>query len=105
MFYAILFVHWFADFVCQTRQMASNKSSSILWLSFHVGVYTLIMGVFGIRFALINGLAHLITDGLSSQASGFFWKKGDVHKFFCVIGLDQFAHVAVLYWTYNYFMI
>ena len=102
MFYAVLFVHWLADFVCQTRMMANNKSSSMRWLLTHVGAYTAIMCVFGFRFALINGIAHLITDFFSSRLTSRFYKAGKIHEFFCVIGFDQLLHTAVLYGTLSY---
>lgn len=102
MFYVVLFTHWLADFVCQTRDMANNKSKSNSWLLYHISTYSLIMSVFGLKFALMNGVAHLGTDYVSSRLTRMFWKKGDIHKFFCVVGLDQFAHVAVLYGSLVY---
>lgn len=99
MFYLVLFVHWFADFICQTREMANNKSKSNRWLFYHVGVYTLIMSVFGFKFALINGSAHFATDFVTSRLTSHFWVEKDVHSFFAVIGFDQFLHVAILYWS------
>lgn len=102
MFYAILFTHWFADFVCQTRQMANNKSSSNYWLFVHVLIYSLIMSVFGVKFGVVNGLAHFATDFCTSRGTSYFWKTRNTHAFFSVIGFDQFLHVAVLYWSMSH---
>lgn len=99
MFYIVLFVHWIADFVCQTRKMASNKSTSMNWLLSHIMVYTLVMSCFGWKFGLFNGLTHLMIDYVTSRGTSYFWKLGNVHAFFCVVGLDQFLHVAILYAT------
>lgn len=96
MIYLILFVHFVADFILQTNKMATNKSTSTAWLSSHILVYTLVMSVFGIQYAIVNGLAHFIVDFITSRLTSYFWKKGDRHKFFIVIGLDQFIHTAVL---------
>jgi len=38
----IFIVHFLADFVFQTSQMATGKSKSLKWLSIHVGVYALV---------------------------------------------------------------
>jgi hypothetical protein len=38
-FVILLGVHWFADFVLQTRWQAENKSHNNVALSRHVGVY------------------------------------------------------------------
>lgn len=95
----ILFVHWFADFVLQTRKQATNKSTSNYWLAKHVLVYTLCLVPFGWKYALINGAAHFCTDWVTSRASSYFYKKTDFHKFFSVIGFDQYLHVIVLLHT------
>ncbi len=73
-FVALLAVHWLADFVCQSRWMATNKSKRSDALALHVGVYSAILlmasGVlfanFGIwrvfEFTALNGLLHFGTD-------------------------------------------
>lgn len=101
MIYLLLIVHWFADFVCQSNYMAQNKSSSIKALSLHILVYTAILSVFGLKFAIINGLAHFAVDFITSRITKYLWKKQDVHNFFVVIGLDQLIHTITLIYTYN----
>jgi hypothetical protein len=39
MLIGLIWIHWFADFFCQTDKMAINKSKSIYWLTIHVFVY------------------------------------------------------------------
>lgn len=99
MIIALIWVHWVADFIFQTDKMALNKSTSLKWLSSHIGVYTLPLFIFGWKFALINGAAHFATDFCSSRATSYLWKKGDRHNFFVVIGLDQALHLTVLFLT------
>lgn len=95
----LLLVHWVADFVCQTDEMAINKSSSNAWLFTHTGVYACFLLMFGPVYAIVNWAAHTLTDYCSSRASSYFWKKNDRHNFFVVIGFDQFLHIAVLILT------
>ena len=98
--YIVLLFHWMADFIAQTDKQATNKSSSWRWLSAHVLTYTLIMSfAFGIKYGLINGITHLFIDAVTSRASSHFWKKGDRHNFFVVIGLDQLLHTCILIYT------
>lgn len=95
----ILLVHWFADFVMQTDQMAKNKSTSWKWLSSHILVYSGCLLVFGPLYALVNGLAHFFTDAITSRITSYLYNKGDVHNFFVVIGADQVLHYVVLIYT------
>lgn len=99
MIYLILTLHWIADFILQTDKMAINKSTSWVWLSSHVGIYTLCLLPFGPGYALANGFAHFITDAITSRITSYLWKKGDRHNFFVVIGADQLLHSAFLIFT------
>ena len=102
---AILVWHWVADFFLQSRQMGTQKSSSLKWLNIHLAVYTVVMmpvswGVTGaIWYALINGAAHWVTDFCTSRMTSSFYQRGEMHWFWSIIGLDQLLHVAVLIWT------
>ncbi len=103
----LLFLHFIADFVCQTSWMAENKSKNILALSFHVLTYGLVLFLgtiyFGVDkaffFSLANFGLHLLVDFFTSKATSYLWKKGDVHNFFVVIGLDQLIHQICLILT------
>lgn len=99
----ILFIHWIADFVLQTRAQANGKSSSWTMLYSHVGVYTIILIVFfGPVYAVMNGVAHFAVDACSSRLTKYYYRKDKIHAFFVVIGFDQFLHTAWLIWTAPY---
>jgi len=100
----LVWVHFFADFICQTDKMAINKSSSNKWLSIHVGIYALFLIPFGIEFALVNFALHFITDYISSRATTALWKAEKRHWFFVVIGADQALHLTALIATYPIFV-
>ena len=107
----LLAVHWLADFVFQTRWQATNKSRSNVALTSHVVWYTVFLcggayAIFGMRpmvawCVLINGMFHWVTDWFTSRASSYFYAKEDWHKFFVVIGFDQFCHQAILLATFG----
>lgn len=114
----ILFWHWVADFVAQTDEMAKNKSSSNKWLGKHIISYgnhllygslpLLVAGiVMGknlafviVLYVVINMALHFITDYFTSRWTKKLWYEKNVHKFFIVIGLDQYIHTACLILTY-----
>lgn len=93
----ILSLHFIADFIFQTDWMAINKSKSLWPLSAHILVYATIISTLGIKFGLINGVAHWITDFFTSRATSCLWKKEKRHWFFVVIGLDQLIHAITLF--------
>ena len=107
-FVALLAVHWFADFVLQSRWMSVNKSKRLDALLLHVGTYTgaLLVGsglVIGLRqisllvlFVGANGCLHLATDFVTSRVTSYLWNRQREHDFFVVVGLDQLIHQASL---------
>lgn len=113
----IFLTHWLSDFICQTHEMSIKKSKSLLWLSYHVVVYSSVttlgwMAFFGVYFDSfttttllifsITFLTHWFTDLFTSRWTSKLWEKKDVHNFFVVIGLDQLIHATTLLITYNY---
>ena len=123
----VFLAHFIADFPMQTGTMAENKSTSWKWLSSHIAAYTGSMIVLGIMFlpvmhwgldykgkalidftsawcifSLLNGLLHFFTDAITSRCTTYFYKKGDTHTFFTVIGFDQFMHGVTLILTFEY---
>ena len=92
--------------------MGNNKSKSNYYLSLHVGVYSL--GLFFLSFvlfpgdtwaygfiwAVINGVAHFLTDYVTSRATSALYKEERYQDFFNVIGIDQMIHHITLFGTY-----
>ncbi len=116
-----LFIHFIADFVFQTDRMAKEKSKSILALERHVLVYTLVIFVgmigwamsigyegdtsvskwieFSIEWALLNGAVHFCVDFVTSKINARLLAQERVHAFFVGVGADQFIHAATLILT------
>jgi hypothetical protein len=97
----IIWIHFIADFLFQSDWMAVNKSkNSLLGLSAmatHISIYTMtLMVVYGVQFAITQGILHLVTDMVTSRATSYLWVKGYRHWFFVVIGLDQAIHLTCL---------
>lgn len=110
----ILFIHWVADFLYQTKDMAVNKSSSNLWLFRHVAVYSSVWFFVGIAifdiaqvalFTIITFISHFITDYITSRWTKKLYNIGKYYgfpSFFSVIGLDQYLHYLQLILCYKY---
>ena len=109
----LLFVHWFADFVCQPDKWAKNKSKSNAILASHVFLYSVIISVVGVGVLnvglmpvlwmfILSFVCHFTTDYVTSRITGHLYAKGDIHNFFVVIGIDQFLHAVQLILTYYY---
>lgn len=104
----IMLIHWIADFLCQTRWMAENKSKNLLALSAHVGIYMIVFGaacmpmlglIPGILFALINGVLHFVVDFCTSRVTTYFYQKQNMHAFFATVGFDQYLHFICLWYV------
>ena len=119
----VLFTHFLADFVYQSREIATTKSSNNISLLKHVGTYTYVFVVQSvlditlfsalrdnwktasidrhIAFIGINVVLHFITDYFTSRASTKAYKAGDLHRFWCIIGFDQMLHATTLYYSWK----
>lgn len=115
----LCFVHWIADFVCQTDWMARNKSKNNKALLVHITMYSFVLGfylsfypdLFGIKllyFVVLNGFLHFCIDWVTSRITSHLHSKGQLGSttipnlgFFSFIGLDQFLHMASLFITYG----
>ena len=100
----LLFVHWVADFVCQTDNMAKNKSNNFNYLLLHIaeytGVFTFLTGAwFAPEFIIINCAAHLLIDYATSKLNSYLWQKQQIHYFFVSIGFDQLLHLSLMVYT------
>jgi len=105
----MLLIHWLADFVLQTHNQATKKSTSWKALLGHTlsyaGVWFVALSFFFpaapiIIFVAITFVAHTITDYITSREAVKLHKKGDIHNFFVVIGFDQILHYAQLLITF-----
>lgn len=103
MMLVIIWVHTFADFVMQPRDIAQKKSSDNVALTKHIAIYSVFLLPFGLKFAIINAVLHWVTDYCSSRLTTYYYKKENMHAFFSVIGFDQAAHLTALIGTYYMF--
>lgn len=107
-------IHFIADFLCQTRTMATNKSKSLYWLTIHVLCYTTVTTLCWIYFNidlkvilsiwLVTFSTHWLTDFTTSKFTTYFYLKNNMFGFFSIIGLDQLIHAITLLITYDYFV-
>jgi len=101
----IMFWHWFADFVCQNRWMARNKSEKFWPLFTHCLVYALIMSVtigfiemdYSPWVFLYLITTHFFTDMITSKFTKRYHAENKEWSFFTMIGFDQFIHFITLY--------
>ena len=105
----VLIAHWIGDFAFQTSKMALRKSEEIKWLSIHVTVYMIVLGLFSvflfplktaITYVIINTFLHGLTDLFTSKLTMRYREKPRI--FFPLLGLDQMIHGITLYITYIY---
>lgn len=112
LFLYILLIHFLADFGLQTHDQATLKGTNNKWLTYHVGVYSLIWLIasyiyFGdiwgaILFSYITFIFHWATDWCTSRIGKPFWEKKDFHNGFVVVGFDQILHYLQLYLTFKF---
>ncbi len=110
-FIFILLIHFLADFALQTDEQAKGKSIDPKWLTYHVGVYSIIwlmaswfyFGDFrqALFFAIVTFICHWVTDFITSRVGKPFWDKGDYHNGFVVVGFDQILHYLQLWYTFK----
>jgi len=113
-FAVFIVAHYVGDFILQSREIATKKSSSILALSIHVAIYAATLLAFSFLvdftfhqravFVIYNGLLHFIVDYISSRITTKAWNNGNMEKFWDTIGADQFAHIYTLYIMYGMMM-
>jgi hypothetical protein len=106
----LIIVHFLADFAMQTQAQATKKSTSNLYLTYHVGTYALVWffamwayngsWIMALNFSVITFMAHWATDYTTSRISKKFFDAQDYHNGFVVIGFDQMTHAYQLIITY-----
>lgn len=119
----LMFLHFVADFILQSREMGQKKSTEWEWMKKHIFWIKLVffVGLFPVvgfykaaTFALANGLIHLCIDsciwkvyawtvwererktGVKREDLKKRWKYWEDKWFYDTIGLDQFLHVATI---------
>lgn len=106
----ILFIHWVADFLCQTDHQAQNKSKDNEALTQHILTYTaiwivpsiiLVGVVWASVFLAVTFICHWLTDYCTSRVNSKLWADKNVHWFFVSVGFDQLLHYAQLFITYQ----
>lgn len=120
--FAILFIHWIADFVLQTDKQAKGKSKNWADLLSHTGTYSAVWlfasafiiyfdgnglshmdnAYYALLFAGITFVAHTITDYFTSRLNSKLYTANKVHYFFVSIGFDQILHYVQLFLTYQF---
>ena len=96
----LVWMHFVADFIFQSDEVAKNKSKSNATLLLHVALYSLPFFWFGWLFAVVNAGLHFVTDWCTSRATSYLYQKNERHWFFVVIGADQAIHFTCLFLTY-----
>lgn len=106
----LFFAHWVSDFLFQSRNMGKKKSSDIEAMLAHICAYT--FGMFlvfafpafifldipleaSIVFIVTNSTLHFTVDTVTSKLSSNAYLVGKEHKFWAIIGFDQFLHNAM----------
>ena len=100
----LVWMHFIADFIFQSDEMAINKSKSFMWLTFHVFMYSIIFGAFGLKFWAITFVTHWITDAITSRINSKLYAANQRHWFFVGIGFDQAIHITTLILTLEYLL-
>lgn len=98
---AIVWVHFIADYILQTDNIAINKSKNIKSLIFHCLIYSIPLFIFGWKFAIINGILHFCVDYVTSKISANLWMTDQRHLFFITLGFDQAVHLTCLFLSIN----
>jgi hypothetical protein len=100
LFFSLIWIHFIADFLLQSDEMAKNKHSSDKWLGLHSLIYCACFFLYGWKYVIINGIAHFVVDRITSRCTFKLYADGKYHWFFVVIGLDQAIHITILYATF-----
>jgi hypothetical protein len=120
----LLFLHFVADFVLQSREMGKRKSEYFSVLLEHLGIHGLVFAVglvpfVGWREAITFAGASLVMHGFIDwyvwklykwsvyRRMGYVsadWAYWDDHGFYLTIGFDQLLHGITLVTCANYIL-
>lgn len=116
----IILVHWVADFILQSTEMAHNKSTSNVWLTKHVIMYSVVTNILWLpiifvlhlklgQFEYILAMAiifitHWLTDYFTSRLNSQYWRQKKTHEFFVSVGFDQFLHYLQLFLVFKFIL-
>jgi len=95
----LVWTHFVADFILQTNYIAANKSKYTGCLLIHCIIYSIPFLIFGVEYAIINGMLHFIVDYFSSALTTVFYANDKIHRFWVTIGCDQAIHMTCLVLT------
>lgn len=116
MWLILVWGHYLADFVLQTRKMALEKSKYISTLFLHCLEHFLVYlilctpfvgGVLAFKFAGVNAILHGVVDWNIWRGYKYIHRDKDIttfrywetHGFWSVVGLDQAIHYTCLVLT------
>lgn len=123
--FSILFIHFFADFICQDEKWALGKSKNWSDLLSHTFTYSSVwLGVGSLYwfmnnetnafqlpifyFTIITFICHTVQDYFTSKVTSKLYAEKKFGSsipnlgFFSVIGFDQFLHYVQLFLTYYF---
>jgi len=105
-------IHFIADFLLQSRDMAKNKSSNFTYLAVHAQILFVVftialfpfLGIEALWFSLLNSIIHGIIDWHIWRVYKWIKRKENINTFkywedsmfYSFIGFDQFLHGATL---------
>ncbi len=102
---ALVWLHFFCDFILQSDRVAKEKSKDNAVLLEHVLIYGAPFLVFGLEYATINAILHGMIDFVTSRMTSRLWARSQRHWFFVTIGFDQALHLTCLLATYQWMFV
>ena len=108
----LIWIHFMSDFILQSDSMAKNKSSKLLWLSFHCLIYSIPFFIFcfsfyttfrsAFIFTFIIGISHFLIDLVTSKVNEKLYKNNKRYWLFVDIGFDQALHLTIIFLAFKY---
>ena len=115
-FFLLLAAHFVGDFLCQSREVALNKTKELKYLlqhGFFVGlpVFAVFFGfqsfLIALCLSLVYAVVHCIQDFVIWRTAFYFFGADENYSesksFYTILGFDQFLHVSFLLFLYVFF--